>query len=105
MTVTALPLTVSAPFHSWVIDCPLGSVQRTVHPFMVADAALVTVTPAWKPPLQLLVIVYVAVQPVPVPVGLGDRDGDGDGLELGDGGVDTAEVLGDGLGPDPPMIR
>lgn len=56
MTVTSLPLVVSAPFHSWLIACPLGRVQRTVHPLVAAVAELfVAVTEAWNPPGQLLV--------------------------------------------------
>ena len=31
-TVAADPLTVSVPFHSWVMLWPLESVQRTVQP-------------------------------------------------------------------------
>lgn len=55
VTVTLLPLTLSVPFQSWVIPCPLGRVHFTVHPFIAADDELfATVTPAWKPPCQLL---------------------------------------------------
>lgn len=57
VTVTLLPLTVSVPFQSWLIVCPLGSVQRTVQAFMVAASLLVTVTSAWNPPGHLLVTV------------------------------------------------
>ena len=56
LTVTLLPLTLSVPFQSWVIACPLGKVHLTVQPFIaVVDELSATVTPAWKPPCQLLV--------------------------------------------------
>jgi len=54
-TVTALPETVSRPFHNWVIADPLAWVQVTVHDVMVAVPALRTVTSPWKPPGQELV--------------------------------------------------
>lgn len=55
-TVTFWPEAVSVPFHRFVIACPLGSVHFTVQPVIAAEPA-VTVTDAWKPPDQLLVIV------------------------------------------------
>src|SRR5512138_3216114 len=83
LTVTPLPLTLSAPFQSWLIVCPAGSVQRTVQPFSGAEPLSVTATSAWKPPCQLLVTVYAAEQP-PAGGGLEDCpfDGDGDALDV-----------------------
>ena len=48
-TVTDDPDTVSVPFHSWVMLCPLASVHRTVQPW-VADPPAFTVTWPWNPP-------------------------------------------------------
>src|SRR4051812_39188416 len=43
--------------------CPFANVQVTVHPVLVPDPVLVTVTAAWKPPDHELVIAYTAEQP------------------------------------------
>src|ERR1044072_6052927 len=49
-TVTALPATVSRPFHNWVIADPLACVQVTVQDVMAAVPVLRTTTSPWKPP-------------------------------------------------------
>ena len=54
-TDTAEPLVVSVPFHSWVMVCPLASVQRTVQPMIDALPA-VTVTSPWNPPCHALMV-------------------------------------------------
>jgi hypothetical protein len=89
-TVTLLPLIVGVPFQTWLMVCPAGSVQLTVHPFIAVEVLLVTVTSAWNPPLQLLVTAYVAVHPVPL-------GGEADGAAL--------LPVGDGLVAGPPVIR
>ena len=61
LTVTADPLTVIAPLHSWVMLWPLASVQRTVHP-EIAELPALTVTVAWNPPGHGLLIDIVAEQ-------------------------------------------
>jgi hypothetical protein len=60
-TVIAWPDAVSAPFHSWVMVCPLASVKRTVQAVMAAVLAR-TVISAWKLPGHEFVIAIVAVQ-------------------------------------------
>ena len=60
-TVTADPLMVCAPFHSWVMLWPLASVQRTVQA-VIAELPALTVTAPWKPPGQEFVIAIVAEQ-------------------------------------------
>lgn len=45
-TVTAEPLVLSVPFHSWVIVWPLPSVHLTVQP-LTAEPPAVTVTSPW----------------------------------------------------------
>src|SRR5262245_44824991 len=70
-TVTLDPLTVSAPFHSWVIDWPLAKVQRTAQLVIGAEPAR-TVTSPWKPPGHELTRRHVPVhEPVPGVVGGG----------------------------------
>jgi hypothetical protein len=66
--LTELPLVVIAAFQLLVIDWPLGQVQFTVQP-VIAELPAVTVTVAWKPPVQLLSVCQVAVQPPGWPVG------------------------------------
>src|SRR5206468_295055 len=61
-TVTDVPLTLSVPFHSWLIVCPLARVQRAVHP-LTADVPARTVTSPWNPPGQDPTVVYVAEHP------------------------------------------
>jgi len=119
-TVTALPLTLSTPLHSWLMVWPLARVHCTVQPFVATDELLVTVTVVCHPPGQELSTWYDAPHPVPAEVGVGDALGDalgevvGDGLALGLGEVvrdglalgDTeGEVVGDGLVAVPPTIR
>jgi hypothetical protein len=70
-TVTLLALVASVPSQSWLMVCPLGSVQPTVHALIAAGVGLATVTSAWKPPCQLLAIWCVAVHPREA-VGAGD---------------------------------
>ena len=48
-TVTAGPLTLSVPFQSWVMVCPLARVQRTVQP-LIGEVPARTVTSPWNPP-------------------------------------------------------
>jgi hypothetical protein len=108
--VTLLPLTVSAPFQSWLMPCPLGSVHCTVQPVVGADPLLVTVTEPWNPPGQLLVTVYAAPQPDPVPpvrlgVGeavVGDGEGEAVGEAVGDAVVRDGVGVGDAVGGVPP---
>lgn len=50
-TVAVVPLVVRAPFQTWLIVCPLGSVQEAVQLVMAAGPA-VTVTSPWNPPGQ-----------------------------------------------------
>jgi hypothetical protein len=54
LTVTAPLVPLFTPFQRLTMDCPLGRVMCTVQPLSVDDPALVTVTPALKPPCQLL---------------------------------------------------
>ena len=61
LTVTFEPFVVSAPFQSWVMVCPLASVQVTVQALMAALPAF-TVTSAWKPPDHAFTVLYVAEQ-------------------------------------------
>ena len=72
-TVTADPLTVSVPLHSWVMLWPLASVQRTVQA-VIAELPARTVTVAWKPPCQEFVTDIVAEQ-APVVGGVDDVTG------------------------------
>ena len=107
-TLTLPPLRPSVPFHTWVMPCPLGSVHFTVQPFnAVVDDLSATVTFAWKPPDQLLVMLYVALQPVPPDgeLALGEGLALAEGLELGDGlALAEGVALADGLGGVPPVI-
>jgi len=109
-TVTALPLTLSTPLHSWLMLWPLARVHCTVQPFVATDELLVTVTVVCQPPGQELSTWYDAPHPVPAEVGVGDVLRDGLALGLGDAegeAVDEAvgEVVGDGLVAVPPTIR
>ena len=90
-TVTALPLTLSTPLHSWLMLWPLARVHCTVQPFVATDELLVTVTVVCQPPGQELSTWYDAPHPVPAEVGVGDvlRDG----LALGLGDADIAGVV------------
>ncbi len=62
LTETLDPLLVSVPFQTCVTSWPLPRVQETVQPPIALDPLLVTVTSAWKPPLQLLETWYAAEQ-------------------------------------------
>ena len=63
-TVAVVPVTVSVPLQSWMMDCPLASVHLTVQAVM-AELPAVTVTWPWKPPDHELAFPYVAVQAPP----------------------------------------
>jgi hypothetical protein len=53
--VTLAPLLVRVAPQYWVMVCPSGNVQDTVHPVM-AELPARTVTSPWKPPCQLPVM-------------------------------------------------
>ena len=108
-TVTADPLLLNVPFHTWLIVCPLSRVQRTVQP-LSGELPAVTVTSPWKPPGHELTVRYDAWQAPgggglddPVAEGLTDALADGlaDALAdgLADGLADEALAEGDGEGP------
>ena len=111
--MTCSPDWAEVPFQRSVICWSPGNAQVSVHGLIVPVPVLVSVTCAWKPPLQELTSEYTAEQDSAPgeldPVGEGDGEGEGEGEGDGDGdgdgdgegeGEGEGEVVGEGDGDD-----
>ena len=56
LAVMLAPDAVKVPFHRLLMALPLPSVHLAVQPLMLEELGLLTVTSAWKPPDQELMV-------------------------------------------------